>query len=114
MAKYIDDDELVYEIILSKGRGFLTEKAAMMLILISKNLSRRFHYYNKIESIEEDCMQEGLYQMLLNWNKFNEKKYYKALPYFSELFKRGSAFNFNNMIDKNLISIESFVDENMM
>jgi len=110
MAIYIDDNELVYEIILSKGKGFLTSNAITMLILIAKNLSTKFQYYNTIESIKEDCYQEGLMSMLINWRNFNEKKYSKALPYYSELFKRGSAFGFNKMNDKNVISIESYME----
>ena len=35
MAKYIDDSDFFYEIVLSKGRGKLTKKAERMII--SKN-----------------------------------------------------------------------------
>ena len=92
MAKYIDDDELVYEIILSKGKGFLTDKAAMMMILIAKNLSRRFHYYNKIESIEEDCHQSGLVGMLLFFIIYNS---FIVIFFQNDLFIYDSIFIFH-------------------
>lgn len=110
MAKYIDDDELVYEIILSKGKGFLTEKAAMMMILIAKNFIRRKRYND--DDDRKDAQQEGLLNLLLNWEKFNEKKYTKALPYYTELLKRSFAMSFNQTNNKNLISIESFMENN--
>ena len=43
MAKspfYLDDDEFYYEIVLSKGKGFLTKKAEGMLIKIANNFNR--------------------------------------------------------------------------
>lgn len=98
--KYIDDTELYYEVILSQGRGVLTSKAERMFVLIAKNvILKKIAYYQDTMDYD-DCLQEGILQMLLNWHKFNGQKYSIALPYFTELFKRGMAAGYNQTINK--------------
>lgn len=98
--KYIDDTELYYEVILSQGRGVLTSKAERMFVLIAKNVIRKKMAYFKNTMDYEDCLQEGIFQMLLKWEKFNGKKYSKALPYFTEVFKRGMTLGYNRAMGK--------------
>lgn len=118
MAHYINDDELYYEIVISKGRGKLTPKAKRMLILIAQNTIRKKEAnYNSIDD-KNDCLQEGMLKMFEKWRGFNEKKYRSALPYFTEIFKRGIAFGYNTIYNKKsyknddvkLISLESSND----
>jgi hypothetical protein len=91
MAKYLEDDELYYEIVLSKGKGRLTKKAERMLILIGNNIIRKKEKYYKSKDDRDDCLNQGLLMMFQNWRNFNEKRYKNALPYFSEIFKRAMA-----------------------
>jgi len=91
MANYLKDDELYYEIVLSKGRGKLTKKAENMLILIGNNVIRKKEKTYKNPSDKEDCLHQGFLMMFQNWQNFNEKRYKSALPYFSEIFKRAMA-----------------------
>lgn len=91
MAKYIDDSELFYELVLSKGKGFLTKNAENMFILIANNTIRKKEKTYKNPDDKNDCIQHGLMHMLSNWQNFNEKRYNSALPYITEIFKRGIA-----------------------
>lgn len=100
MANYLDDNELFYEIVLSKGRGFLTKKAERMFILIGENMIRRKNNMYKTQDDKNDCLQTGLLYMFEKWMNFNEKKYKLALPYFSEIFKRGMAQGYNDLTNK--------------
>jgi len=100
MANYLDDDELYYEIVLSKGKGFLTKKAERMLILIGENMIRKKRHMYKTQDDKDDCLQSGLLFMFQKWMNFNEKKYRLALPYFSEIFKRGMAAGYNELTQK--------------
>jgi hypothetical protein len=100
MANYLDDNELFYEIVLSKGRGLLTKKAERMFILIGENMIRRKNNMYKTQDDKNDCLQTGLLYMFEKWVNFNEKKYRMALPYFSEIFKRGMAQGFNDLNNK--------------
>ena len=49
MAKYLDDRELYYQLVISKGKGRLTSRAEQLLILIAKNTIRKKerNYKNK-------------------------------------------------------------------
>ena len=95
MANYLEDDDLFYEIVLSKGRGILSKKAERMFVLIGENMIRAKVYKNQDD--KNDCLQTGLLSMFEKWRNFNEKKYKSALPFFSEIFKRGMAQGFNDL-----------------
>lgn len=107
--KYLNDVDLYYEIVLSKGKGMLTKKAIDMFILIGQKMRYCF-FYDYTDTIDQDCFQAGIEMMLLSWNKFDHIKYNKALPYFTELFKRGSAKGYNELTKKhnNNISLNLF------
>ena len=102
MAKspfYLDEDEFYYEIVLSKGKGFLTKRAEVILVKIATNFIKKksSHYKNDDKN---DCIQTGLLFMFQNWNNFNDKKYKTAMPYFTEIFKRGMAQGYNELRNK--------------
>lgn len=97
MAHYLSDRELYYEIIVSKGKGKLTKKAEVMLILIANRMIKKLEKKYRSKEDKDDCLQQGLLHLFNsnNWMNFNENKYSQALPYFSEIFKRGSADGLN-------------------
>lgn len=99
-AYYIDDDELYYHIILSKGKGQLTPKCLTMFLLIGENFIRikQKNYWGD-ETMLDDSYQSGMLMLLNNWKNFNEKRYSKALPYLTEVFKRGMTKGFNEIYD---------------
>ena len=97
---YLEDRELLYEIIISKGRGKLTERATELLILIAKNVIRKKERnYNSTDD-RNDCYQQGLLHMFANWSSFDHRKYSLTLPYYSEIFKRGMADGLNILNNK--------------
>ena len=83
MAKYIDDDQFYYEVILSKGKGKLTRNAERMIIKIGEEMIKKFERKYNTPDDKYDCMQQGMLMMLQNWANFNEKKYSSAFPYFT-------------------------------
>jgi len=91
MAKYLDDNRLYYEIVLSKGKGKLTKNAEKMLILIGNNTIRKKEKNYRNDDDRNDCLHQGFLMMFQNWRNFNEKRYKNALPYFTEVFKRAIA-----------------------
>jgi hypothetical protein len=100
MAHYLNDRELYYEIILSKGKGYLTDKGAYYFQLIAKNTIKRKSKDYKDSDDMYDCMQTGLLRMFEEWRGFDEKKFKHALPYFTEIFKRGTAAGYNEIYNK--------------
>lgn len=109
MAQYLNDNDLYFEICLSKGRGKLTRKAEQMFILIAKNTIRKKEASYKNTEDRSDCYQQGLLRMFENWRGFNEKKFSLALPYMTEIFKRGMADGWNTLSNK-----KSYSDDNLV
>lgn len=97
MANYLEDRELYYEIVISKGKGYLTKKAEYYFELIAKNTIRKLAHKFKDDSDMMDCMQHGLLVMFEMWHNFDEKKFKMALPYFTEIAKRGFTAGFNEL-----------------
>ena len=100
MANYLDDKELYYEMVISKGKGKLTTRSQELLILIAKNAIRRKERNYKTSDDRNDCLQQGLLHLFQNWNKFNPDKFDTAFPYFTEVFKRGTADGLNIINNK--------------
>lgn len=61
---------------------------------------RRKNNMYKSQDDRDDCLQTGLLHMFEKWTNFNEKKYKLALPFFSEVFKRGMAQGYNDLTNK--------------
>jgi len=100
MARYIDDTDFYFEILISKGKGKLTKKAENMIIKIGEEMIKKFERKYKTSDDKFDCKQQGILMMLSNWSLFNEKKYSSAFPYFSEICKRGIAGGLNVIYQK--------------
>ncbi len=91
---YIDGKTFYCEMVLSKNAGRLTKRAENMMILIGRSVIKRMTYYD--EDLRKDCLQQGLYSMFKNWYSFDENKGTNAFAYFTEVFKRGTAIQFNS------------------
>lgn len=96
---YVNDTELMYEIILSKGLGYLTKKLENMIIIICNNIIRKMRYEDPMD--RDDCLQTSILSTLESVLSFDEKKYKLSLPYCSELAKRGLAKGYNELNEIN-------------
>ncbi len=95
---YLNNKELYKEIIISKAMGKLTKDAEKMLILLAKNVIKKFYYYRPEDKL--DCYQNGLLMMFKFWSNFDEFKSTNAFSYFTEVFKRGAAQGYNQLYKK--------------
>ena len=86
---YLSNKDLYKEIIISKAQGKLTRGAENMLMLLGKNVIKKF-YYKDIDD-KHDCLQNGYIQIFSNWYNFDEEKGTNCFAYFTEIFKRGIA-----------------------
>ena len=92
---YISNKELYCEIVMSKAMGKLSKRAEKMLVLLGKNVIKKFYYTNPDD--KHDCMQNGYINMFTNWYSFDENKSDNAFSYYTEIFKRGAAAGWNNL-----------------
>ena len=95
---YLNNKELYKEIIISKAMGKLTKDAERMLILLAKNVIKKFYYHRPEDKF--DCYQNGLLMMFKFWNNYDELKSTNAFSYYTEVFKRGVAAGYNQLYKK--------------
>lgn len=62
---YVQNKELMKEIVLSKQRDELTYNAVVMLQLIAENLAKKKHY--KCQEDKEDCIQTAMLDVAMYW-----------------------------------------------
>jgi hypothetical protein len=103
---YLSDSDMIYQIILSKGKGYITKELERMIILLCNRLIMKMHYYN--DDDRNDCLQQAILSTLENILKFDEKKYVRCFPFCTEIAKRGLAHGWNiiNEIDSSSRKIE--------
>ena len=115
-TQYLQNKDLYYEIVVSKAQGKLTNRSKLMLETLASKPIKKMRYWSTDD--RDDCYQSGLLDMFSNWYNFNEEKSDNAFSYFTEIFKRGLAKQFNQLYLKKgdpthqvkLISIESSND----
>ena len=95
---YLNNKDLLKEIIISKALGKLTNPAKFMLELLARKTHKKMRYYNNDDRL--DCLQSGLLDMFSNWYSFDQEKSTNAFSYFTEVFKRGSAKGLNQLYKK--------------
>jgi len=99
---YINDSELLYEIIISKGKGKLTKRAQFLLIQLGENILPKLvrNLYGNSDNVDliYDIKMNGITKLLTYWKTFNHYKYDKCIPYYTEIFKRGAAEGYNIIV----------------
>ena len=98
MANYVNDRDLTRELILSVGKGKLTDKASIMIILIIKNIQRKKQYISK--ELQEDVYMEAVLQVLSkSWKTYDSQKSDSCFAFISECAKRALAGGYNKMMN---------------
>ena len=92
--------KFTYEIILSKGLGYLTRKGETMIIDLGTHAITKDTYRNYSEDDKADMLQTGLFNMLNNFLNFNPDKTSNSFAYFTEIFKRGTNEAYNLFYNK--------------
>lgn len=95
---YLSNKELYVEIIISKAKGSLTRDAEKMLQLLGKRAISNMSYRDDDDRL--DCLQSGLLDMYDNWYNFDEERTRNPFAYFTEVFKRGMAKGWNELVNK--------------
>lgn len=90
--KYITAKDLDYHMIISKAQGRLTRDAERMIILLAKNVVKKFYYANPDDKL--DCLQSAYVDIFANWHSYDENKG-QAFSWITEVVKRGLAKGWN-------------------
>lgn len=93
MAQYVNNKELLKEIIESKKRDELTPRAVELIIRMAHELSKILKY--KYPEDREDCIASGIADVVRHWRNFNPEKSENVFAYFSQVIKNGMAKTWN-------------------
>jgi DNA-directed RNA polymerase specialized sigma24 family protein len=108
--KYLSGKDLNYQMIVSKEQGRLTKEAQAMIILLAKNVIKKFYYVNPDDKL--DCLQSAYLDIFANWSSFNPEKG-EAFSWITEVVKRGMAKGWNKVhktkgCDVDIISLSAY------
>jgi len=90
---YLNNRDLLNEILLSKKLGELTPKAIKMFLLLSERVISRLPYAD--DYLREEALAGARMDLILYWNRFDETKSNNAFSYCTQIAKNGSAKAFN-------------------
>jgi len=91
---YTTNDELLYNIILSKGMGKRSRKLDEMLYKICEGVWTKLTK-NLYVDFKQDMLNDALIKVYRNALKFDEKKYDNPIAYVTEICKRALALSWN-------------------
>jgi hypothetical protein len=83
---YINNKDMLEEIIKSKEQGEMTDKFARMILLLTKRYAAQGSYSSY--TYREDMESYAMFVVCKNWSKFDEKKYDNPFAYFTQTIKR--------------------------
>lgn len=95
MANYINNKELLSEIIKSKEQNKLTPRSVELLWKIAKESNKRLKY--KEPKDKEDCISSAMLDLLRYWNRFNPEKSTNAFAFFTQIAKNGFTKGWNEL-----------------
>lgn len=93
-GNYIKNTEMLYQFLLSKGKGKPTDLYYKMLYQIASGIHFKLNR-NYNTQYRDDILTDVYIHLLKNFNKFNEKKYDNIVAYYSEIAKRACTEYYN-------------------
>jgi hypothetical protein len=110
-SHYIDNKDMLYEMIVSQAQGKLSEKLLRMFMKIVKGVSKKFRYNNEEDRYDCECY---CYEVIIkNWMMFDLDKYENVFAWGTQIVKNGFAMQFK-ILQKtrlNTISLDYTDDE---
>ncbi len=109
--QYVQNKELLKEIILSKKQDKLTYNAVKMLQLIAENIANKKRY--KCIEDKEDCIQTAMLDIALYWRSFDPERYKNPFAYYTSILCNGLSKGWNKMYGKFKASEMTSLDNNI-
>ena len=109
--QYVQNKELLKEIIISKQQDELTYNAVKMLQLIAENIANKKRY--KCIEDKEDCIQTAMLDIALYWRSFDPERYKNPFAYYTSILCNGLSKGWNKMYGKFKASEMTSLDNNI-
>lgn len=87
MGIYVGEDELVREVIISKGKGKITKELERMFLLMMNNINDYLKW--KFNFHTDDGLSRACYCLYKYWNKYDLTKDTKCFAYYTQVINMG-------------------------
>jgi hypothetical protein len=94
-SHYVENKEMMYEMIISKEMGILSPKLLKMCMKIVSGVNKKFRY--KDEDDRADVIAYSYEVIIKNWYHFDLDKYNNVFAYITEIVKRAHAFQWKQL-----------------
>jgi hypothetical protein len=94
-SHYVENKEMMYEMIISKEMGILSPKLLKMCMKIVSGVNKKFRY--KDEDDRADVIAYSYEIIIKNWYHFDLDKYNNVFAYITEIVKRAHAFQWKQL-----------------
>lgn len=94
-SHYVENKQMMYEMIISQSQGKLTPKLLKMCMQIVKGVSRKFRY--KQEEDRYDNEAYAIEVILKNWMMFDLDRYDNVFAWVTQIVKNGFALQFKRL-----------------
>ena len=84
-AAYLTNKELLAEIINAKSQGFMTDKLARMLMMLTRKYAKKGNFVNY--TYNEDMVSYALMMLVRTWNSFNPEKSSNPFAFYTQCIK---------------------------
>lgn len=102
-SHYVENKEMMYEMIISKEMGILSPKLLKMCMKIVKGVSKKFRY--KEPEDRWDC-EAYCYEMIIkNWYHFDLDRYDNVFSWVTQVVKNGFALQFKRLMKSRINTI---------
>ena len=104
-SHYVENKEMLIEMIISQAQGRLTPKLLEMCMQIVKGVSRKFRY--KEPEDRYDCIAYCYEMIIKNWMMFDLDRYDNVFAWVTQVVKNGFAMQFK-ILQKSRINTISY------
>lgn len=92
-ANYLNNKDILQEIVKSKAQGKMTEKFAEMMMLLAKRYSSRGNFSGY--TYREDMVGHALAVLCRTWKGFDETKYKNPFAFYTQCIKNSFYYQLN-------------------
>lgn len=110
-AVYLTNKELLAEIVNAKSKGFMTDKLARMLMMLTRKYARKGNYVNY--SYNEDMVSYALMMLVRTWNSFNPEKSSNPFAFYTQCIKNSFSQYLNQEKRQRNIRDQLLIDQGM-
>jgi hypothetical protein len=109
-SHYVENKEMMYEMIISKEMGILSPKLLKMFMQIVKGVSKKFKYKQEEDRYDCECY---CYEVIIkNWMMFDLDRYENVFAWGTQIVKNGFALQFKRLMKSRLNTISYDIVDN--